>query len=46
MEQHGISWWEPPFEGMCYMYGMCFDMLTPMLYMESYVARASPMSQW
>ena len=20
------------FEGMCYMHGMCFDMLTPMLY--------------
>ena len=41
------------FEGMCYMNGMCFDMLTPMLYIsvcrryvESYVARASPMSQW
>ena len=31
MEGHGIPWWEPPFEGMCYMHGMCFDMLTPML---------------
>ena len=20
------------FEGMCYMHGMCFDVLTPMLY--------------
>ena len=20
------------FEGMCYMHGMCFDMLTPMFY--------------
>ena len=39
------------FEGMCYMHGMCFDMLitcyiSPFVggYMESYVARASPMS--
>ena len=32
MEGHGIPWWEPIFEGMCYMHGMCFDMLTPMLY--------------
>ena len=22
------------FEGMCYMNGMCFDMLTPMLYIS------------
>ena len=22
------------FEGMCYMHGMCFDMLTPMLYIS------------
>ena len=22
----------PPLEGMCYMHGMCFVMLTPMLY--------------
>ena len=28
------SWWEPHFEGMCYMHGMCFDMLTPMLYIS------------
>ena len=34
MEEHGISWWEPRFEGMCYMHGMCFDMLTPMLYIS------------
>ena len=34
MEGHGISWWEPRFEGMCYMHGMCFDMLTPMLYIS------------
>ena len=32
MEGHGIPWWEPLFEGMCYMHGMCFDMVTPMLY--------------
>ena len=32
MEGHGIPWWEPPFEGMCYMHDMCFDMLTPMSY--------------
>ena len=32
MEGHGIPWWEPLFEGMCYMHGMCFDMLTSMLY--------------
>ena len=34
MEGHGIPWWEPLFEGMCYMHGMCFDMLTPMLYVS------------
>ena len=34
MEGHGISWWEPLFEGMCYMHGMCFDMLTPMLFIS------------
>ena len=34
MEGHGIPWWEPLFEGMCYMHGMCFDMLTPMLYIS------------
>ena len=34
MEEHGISWWELPFEGMCYMHGMCFHMLTPMLYIS------------
>ena len=22
------------FEGLCYMHGMCFDMLTPMLYIS------------
>ena len=39
------------FKGMCYMDGMCFAMLTLMLYIsvcrryvESYVTRASPMS--
>ena len=32
MEGHGISWWEPYFEGMFYMHGTCLDMLTPMLY--------------
>ena len=36
MEGHGIPWWEPLFEGMCYMHGMCFDMLTPMLYISVY----------
>ena len=30
----GIPWWEPLFEGMCYMHGMCFDILTPMLYIS------------
>ena len=34
MEGHDIPWWEPPFEGMCHMHGMCFDMLTPMLYIS------------
>ena len=34
MEEHGIPWWEPPFEGMCCMHGMCFDMLTRMLYIS------------
>ena len=34
MEGHGIPWWEPLFEGMCYMHGMCFAMLTPMLYIS------------
>ena len=23
------------FEGMCYMHGMCLDMLTPMLYISA-----------
>ena len=32
MEGHGIPWWEPPLKGMCYMHGMRFAMLTPMLY--------------
>ena len=31
MAYHG---WEPLFEGMCHMHGMCFDMLTPMLYIS------------
>ena len=34
MEEHGIPWWEPLFEGMCQMHGMCFAMLTPMLYIS------------
>ena len=34
MEGHGISWWEPLFKGMCYMDGMSFVMLTPMLYIS------------
>ena len=34
MEGHGIPWWEPHFEGMCYMHGICFVMLTPMLYIS------------
>ena len=34
MEGHGIPWWEPLFKGMCYMHGMCFVMLTPMLYIS------------
>ena len=25
---------EPLFEGMCYMHGMCFTLLTPMLYIS------------
>ena len=32
MEGHGIPWWEPLFEGMFFMHGICLDMLTPMLY--------------
>ena len=34
MEGHGIPWWEPLFKGMCYMDGMCFVMVTPMLYIS------------
>ena len=34
MEGHGIPWWEPLFKGMGYMDGMCFVMLTPMLYIS------------
>ena len=34
MEGHGISWWELRFEGTCYMHGICFDRLTPMLYIS------------
>ena len=34
MEGHGIPWSEPLFEGMCYRHGMCFAMLTPMLYIS------------
>ena len=41
------------FEGMCYMHGLCLDMLTPMLYIfvwlsrdgEPHVTRVLPMSQ-
>ena len=36
MEGHGISWWEPLFEGMCYMHGVCFNLLTPMLDISVY----------
>ena len=32
MEGHGIPWWEQLLKGICYMDGMCLDMLTPMLY--------------
>ena len=35
MEGHGIPWWEPLFQGMCYMHGMCFAMLTFMLYISN-----------
>ena len=31
MEGYGIPGWEPLLKGMCYMDGMCFAMLTPML---------------
>ena len=34
MEGHGIPWWDPPFEGICHMHGMCFATLTPMLYIS------------
>ena len=34
MEGHDIPWWEPFFKVMCYMDGMCFAMLTPMLYIS------------
>ena len=43
MEGHGTSWWEPIFKGicymdiymgMCYMHGMCFAILTPMLHIS------------
>ena len=34
MEGHGIPWWDPLFKGMCYVDGMCFAMLTPMLYIS------------
>ena len=34
MEGHGISWGGALYEGMCYMHGMCFAMLTPMLYIS------------
>ena len=34
MEGHDIPWWEPLFEGMCYMHRMCFAMLTPILYIS------------
>ena len=34
---HGGAWHTmvgATFEGMCYMHGMCFDMLTPMSYIS------------
>ena len=34
IEGQGIPWWESLFKGMCYMDGMCFAMLTPMLYIS------------
>ena len=34
MEGHGISWWEPHFEGVSYMHRMFFDMLTFLLYIS------------
>ena len=34
MEGRGIPTSEPLFEGMCYMHGVYFDMLTPMLYIS------------
>ena len=34
MKGHVIPWWGPLIEGMCYMHGMCFAMLTPMLYIS------------
>ena len=34
MKGHGIPWWEPRFEATCYMHGMCFAMLPPMLYIS------------
>ena len=34
MEGHGIPWWEPLVKGMSYMHGICFVMLTPMLYIS------------
>ena len=34
IEGHGVPWWKPRFRGMCYMHGMCFAMLTPMLYIS------------
>ena len=34
MEGHDIPRWEPLFKGMCHMHGVCFAMLTPMLYIS------------
>ena len=34
MEGYAIPWWEPLLQGMCYVDGMCFVMLTPMLYIS------------
>ena len=39
MEGHGIPWWEPLFESMCYMHRICLDMLTPMLYIFVWLKR-------
>ena len=53
MEGHGIPWWEPLFR-VCVICMVCASLcsrpcyISPFVgrYVESYVARASPMSQW